>query len=124
MKERGWSSADVAVSLPITGWLGRKVGVGRLWLGAFAAFTVASGPCALAASIGWLVASRVVQGGAAGLLVPAGQTILGQAVGPRRLGRVMSILGIAVSSGPAVGPTWARRSAGCCRTRCPGRGCS
>jgi EmrB/QacA subfamily drug resistance transporter len=95
----------LAVSLPLCGWLGRKIGVGRLWLAAFAAFTVASGLCALAGDIGWLVAARVVQGIAAGLLVPAGQTILGQAVGPKRLGRVMSILGIAVSSGPAIGPS-------------------
>lgn len=46
----------------------------------------------------------MVQGLAAGLLVPAGQTILGQAVGPARLGRVMAVLGIAVSFGPATGP--------------------
>jgi EmrB/QacA subfamily drug resistance transporter len=95
----------LAVSLPLCGWLGRKVGVGRLWLCAFAAFTVASGLCALAGDLGWLVALRVVQGISAGLLVPAGQTIIGQQVGPQRLGRVMSILGIAVSSGPAIGPT-------------------
>ena len=95
----------LAVSLPLCGWLGRKVGVGRLWLAAFSGFTVASGLCALAGDIGWLVGLRVAQGIAAGLLVPAGQTILGQAVGPQRMGRVMSILGIAVSSGPAIGPT-------------------
>ena len=95
----------LAVSLPLCGWLGRRIGVGRLWLGAFAAFTVASGMCALAGNIGWLIALRVVQGLAAGLLTPAGQTVLGQAVGPARLGRVMSILGIAVSSAPAIGPT-------------------
>jgi EmrB/QacA subfamily drug resistance transporter len=94
----------LAVSLPLCGWLGRKVGVGRLWLSAFAAFTVASGLCALAGDLGWLVALRALQGASAGLLVPAGQTILGQAVGPRRLGRLMSLLGIAVSGGPAIGP--------------------
>ncbi|TVT32737.1 DHA2 family efflux MFS transporter permease subunit [Amycolatopsis rhizosphaerae] len=95
----------LAVSLPLCGWLGRKVGVGRLWLWSFGAFTVASGLCALAGDLGWLVALRVLQGVSAGLLVPAGQTVLGQAVGPQRLGRVMSILGIAVSTGPAIGPT-------------------
>ncbi|NIH87029.1 DHA2 family efflux MFS transporter permease subunit [Amycolatopsis granulosa] len=95
----------LAVSLPLCGWLSRKIGVGRLWLGAFAAFTVASGLCALAGNVEWLIVLRVVQGLAAGLLTPAGQTVLGQAVGPQRLGRVMSILGIAVSSAPAIGPT-------------------
>lgn len=94
----------LGVSLPACGWLGRRVGVGRLWLGALAAFTVASGLCALAGDVGWLIALRVLQGLAAGLLIPAGQTILGQAVGPGRLGRVMSILGVAVTTAPALGP--------------------
>lgn len=94
----------LGVSLPVCGWLGRRVGVGRLWLAALAAFTFASVLCALAPSIGWLIAVRVLQGMSAGLLIPAGQTILGQAVGPGRLGRVMSILGVAVTAAPAIGP--------------------
>jgi len=94
----------LAVSLPATGWLGRKVGVGRLWLASLAAFTAASGLCALAPSVDWLIVLRVVQGLTAGVLVPAGQTLLGQAAGPQRLGRVMGVLGIAVSLAPAVGP--------------------
>jgi EmrB/QacA subfamily drug resistance transporter len=94
----------LAASLPLCGWLSRRVGVGRLWLACLAAFTLASGACALAGGIGWLVGLRVVQGLAAGLLIPAGQTILGRAVGPERLGRVMATLGIAVTLAPALGP--------------------
>jgi EmrB/QacA subfamily drug resistance transporter len=94
----------LGVSLPVCGWLGRRVGVGRLWLAALAAFTVTSGLCALAGDIGWLIALRVAQGLSAGLLIPAGQTILGQAVGPGRLGRVMAVLGVAVTAAPALGP--------------------
>jgi EmrB/QacA subfamily drug resistance transporter len=94
----------LAVSLPLCGWAGRRIGVGRLWLGALAAFTLTSGVCALAGDLTTLVVARVAQGLAAGLLVPAGQTLLGQAVGPERLGRVMGVLGLAVSAGPALGP--------------------
>ncbi|WP_203904110.1 DHA2 family efflux MFS transporter permease subunit [Virgisporangium aliadipatigenens] len=93
-----------AASLPACGWLARRLGPARLWLGALAVFTVASGLCAVAGTIGWLVAARVLQGLAAGLLIPAGQTILGRAVGPQRLGRVMATLGVAVTLAPAVGP--------------------
>jgi EmrB/QacA subfamily drug resistance transporter len=92
------------VSLPVCGWLGRRLGVGRLWLGALAGFTVSSALCAAAPRVEALVAARVLQGATAGLLIPAGQTILGQAVGPHRLGRVMATLGIAVSLAPALGP--------------------
>jgi EmrB/QacA subfamily drug resistance transporter len=94
----------MAVSLPLCGWLSRRVGAGRLWLSALASFTVASGLCATATSLIWLVALRIVQGLAAGLLIPAGQTVLGQAVGKDRLGRTMSTLGIVVALAPALGP--------------------
>ena len=94
----------LAASLPACAWLGRKIGTGRLWLAALAAFTAASGWCAAAPSITVLILLRAVQGLAAGLLIPAGQTVLGQAVGAARLGRVMATLGIAVSLAPALGP--------------------
>ncbi|WP_084530006.1 DHA2 family efflux MFS transporter permease subunit [Nocardia crassostreae] len=95
----------LGVSLTVCGWLGRRFGVGRLWLAALAAFTVTSALCALAPTAGWLIALRVLQGLAAGVMIPAGQTILGQAAGPQRMGRVMGVVGIAVVGAPAIGPT-------------------
>lgn len=47
----------LALSLPLTGWLGRRFGAGRVWLAALAAFTVASGLCAIASNIGVLIAA-------------------------------------------------------------------
>lgn len=94
----------LGVSLPVCGWLGRRVGVGRLWLAALAGFTATSVLCAAAPTVESLILLRVLQGLSAGLLIPAGQTILGQAVGPGRLGRVMATLGIAVTAAPAIGP--------------------
>jgi len=94
----------LAVSLPLAGWLGRRYGPGRVWLVALAAFTVASGLCAAAPNINSLLALRVMQGLAGGLLIPAGQTVLGKAVGSVRLGRVMASLGIVVTVAPALGP--------------------
>jgi len=86
----------LAVTLPLCGWLGRRFGMDRVWLSALTGFTVTSGLCALAPNIGWLIGLRIAQGLAAGLLVPAG---------PHRLGRVMSVVGIAVVAAPAIGPT-------------------
>lgn len=94
----------LGLGLPACAWLGQRMGVGRLWMISLGAFTASSGLCALAPTLGALVALRAVQGVSAGLLVPAGQTILGQAVGPGRLGRVMATLGVAVSMAPALGP--------------------
>jgi EmrB/QacA subfamily drug resistance transporter len=94
----------LAVALPACGWLGRRIGGGRVWLAALAGFTAASVLCAVSPTLGLLVAARALQGVAAGFLVPTGQALLGQAVGPERLGRVMALLGAVVSLGPALGP--------------------
>lgn len=93
----------LAVSLPLAGWLGRRYGSRRLWLASLAVFTVASVGCAAAPTVELLIVARVLQGLAGGVLIPTGQTVLGQAVGPDRLGRVMGTLGIAVSAAPAIG---------------------
>lgn len=93
----------LAVSLPAAGWLSRRLGSGRLWLLALAAFTIASLGCALAPSVELLIVARVLQGLSGGILIPTGQTVLGQTVGPARLGRAMGTLGIAVSAAPAIG---------------------
>jgi len=94
----------LAGALPACGWLSRRLGAGRLWLGALAGFTIASGLCAIAPNIEALIALRVLQGIAGGLLIPAGMTIIAQAAGPARMGRVMSISAVPAILAPAVGP--------------------
>jgi len=94
----------LAAALPVCGWVSRRVGPGRLWLWALAGFTMASGLCALAPTVEVLVAFRVLQGLAGGLLVPAGMTILGQVAGPARMGRVMATTSVPAILAPAVGP--------------------
>lgn len=78
----------LAVSLPLAGRLGTRWGAAALAHRA-RGFTAASVLCAAAPTVETLIAARVVQGLAGGLLIPTGQTILGLAVGPERLGRVM-----------------------------------
>ena len=95
----------LAAALPLCGWLGRRVGVVRLWLCALAAFTLLSALCAVSNTLPLLILCRVLQGIAGGLLVPSGQAIIGRAAGPRHMGTVMNTAGIAVVLAPAVGPT-------------------
>lgn len=95
----------LSAALPLTPWLARKLGAGRLWLGALAAFLVTSAACALAPDVGTLIGVRAVQGMAAGVMVTAGQTVIGLAVGPERLGRTMGTLGLVVGLAPVIGPS-------------------
>ncbi|CAM3889526.1 DHA2 family efflux MFS transporter permease subunit [Nocardiopsis rhodophaea] len=94
----------LAVSLPAAGWLGARYGQGRVWAVSLAVFTAASVLCALSPGILFLVAARLVQGLAAGVMVPVGQAVLGSAAERDQLGRVMGLSGMVVSLGPAVGP--------------------
>ena len=51
-----------------------------------------------------LIGFRVIQGFGAGMILPIGQTILAQAAGPSRMGRVMSIIGVPMLLAPVFGP--------------------
>ena len=95
----------LGAALPISAWLGRRMGTGRLWLASLAVFTVASVLCAAAPNLTVLILMRLFQGLAGGLLVPAGQSVIGEIAGPKRLGRVMNTAGLAVVVAPALGPT-------------------
>ncbi|MET7815338.1 DHA2 family efflux MFS transporter permease subunit [Streptomyces sp. NPDC005395] len=99
----GYLLALVA-GLPLCGWAARRFGAGRLWIGALTAFTLASVLCAVAGDIRSLIALRVLQGIAGGLLLPVGQTLIAQAAGRDLMGRVMSTAGAALVLAPALGP--------------------
>lgn len=94
----------LAMSLPLTGWLGRRFGQGRLWVVTTLAFIVTSVVCALSSELWLLVLGRCLQGLAAGLMVPAGQALLSALADRRQLGRLMGTVGLAVALGPALGP--------------------
>ena len=90
--------------IPLTGWTSERFGAKRVWLASLLIFVIGSLLAGLSWSIGSLIAFRVVQGLGGGMIMPLGQTILAQAAGPRRMGRVMSIVGVPLLLAPIVGP--------------------
>src|SRR5260370_14383926 len=73
---------SLAVFIPASGWLGDRFGGKRVLLPAIAVFSVASAPGGLAASLGELVAFRIVQGAGGGMLAPGGLALLFPALSP------------------------------------------
>jgi EmrB/QacA subfamily drug resistance transporter len=71
---------------------------------AIALFTIGSALCAMASSINMLISFRVLQGLGGGMLMPLGMTIMTRAAGPKRMGRLMAILGVPMLLGPIGGP--------------------
>jgi EmrB/QacA subfamily drug resistance transporter len=95
---------SVAVSIPVSGWLGDRFGGKRVLLGSIVVFTVASALCGCATSLTQLVLFRVLQGAGGGLMAPVGLAMLFRAFGPAERLRVSSILIIPTAIAPALGP--------------------
>jgi EmrB/QacA subfamily drug resistance transporter len=94
----------LAMVIPLTGWSVDRFGGKRMWMLSLALFLGGSVLCGLAWSAGSLIAFRVVQGIGGGLLFPLMQTIIAQAAGPRRLGRLTAVLAVPAMVAPVVGP--------------------
>jgi EmrB/QacA subfamily drug resistance transporter len=94
----------LATVIPLTGWAADRFGTKRLYLVAIGLFTAGSVLCATATSIDMLIAFRVAQGLGGGMLMPLGMTIMTRAAGPKRMGRLMAILGVPMLLGPILGP--------------------
>jgi EmrB/QacA subfamily drug resistance transporter len=90
--------------IPLTGWATERYGTKRIWLVSLLLFMLGSALAGAAWSIGALIGFRVLQGLGAGMILPVGQTILAQAAGPQRMGRVMSLFGVPMLLVPVLGP--------------------
>jgi EmrB/QacA subfamily drug resistance transporter len=95
---------SLAVFIPVSGWLGDRVGGRRALLGAIAIFTVASAACGLATSLDMLVVFRIIQGVGGGLMTPVGLSMLFRVFPPAERVRASSILVIPTALAPASGP--------------------
>src|SRR3954463_12049470 len=90
----------LATVIPLTGWAADRFGTKRLFMASVFFFTLGSLLCAMAPNITMLVAFRVIQGLGGGMLMPLTFTILTREAGPKRLGRLMAVLGIPMLLGP------------------------
>jgi EmrB/QacA subfamily drug resistance transporter len=94
----------LAIAIPLAGWASQRFGAKRVWMTSVALFLAGSMLSGLAWSIDSLIAFRVLQGFGGGMIIPVGMSMLARAAGPERLGRVMSVIGIAQLLGPVLGP--------------------
>ncbi|GAA3955594.1 DHA2 family efflux MFS transporter permease subunit [Gordonia caeni] len=99
----GYTLALAAV-IPIASWAVSRFGTKKVYMTSLVLFVIGSILCAMATSIGTLVAFRMIQGVGGGLLMPVGMMIMTRAAGPERVGSVMAVLGIPMLLGPIAGP--------------------
>jgi EmrB/QacA subfamily drug resistance transporter len=94
----------LASVIPLTGWAAERFGPRRVWMTVVTAFVLTSALCGLAWSAGALIAFRVLQGLAGGMIMPVGMITLAQAAGPQHMGKTMSVVGVPMLLAPVLGP--------------------
>jgi EmrB/QacA subfamily drug resistance transporter len=103
-----WVVSGYALALGLTlvpaGRLGDSLGRRRMFLIALAAFIVASALTGAAPSIGLLIATRLLQGVAGGLLIPQNSGLIQQLFRGAERGRAFGIMGGTVGLATAIGP--------------------
>lgn len=89
----------------VAGRLGDLLGRRRLLLAGTALFTLASGGCAVAPTMGWLVAARALQGVGAAAMLALPLALVSVAVPQARAGRALGLLASMSAVGTALGPS-------------------
>jgi EmrB/QacA subfamily drug resistance transporter len=95
----------LAAVIPVSGWAARRFGPKRVYLVSLVLFVAGSMLCGLATSTTQLTLFRVIQGLGGGMILPIGQMMMAEAAGPKRMGRVMSIVAVPLMLAPILGPT-------------------
>jgi MFS transporter, DHA2 family, multidrug resistance protein len=97
-------SAANAVAIPLTGWLTQRIGQVRLFVGAILLFVISSALCGIAPNLSVLLAARVLQGVAAGPLIPLSQALLLTTFSKEKSGSALSLWAMTATVGPIAGP--------------------
>ncbi|GII21435.1 MFS transporter [Planosporangium mesophilum] len=103
-----WVLSGYALAFGLTlvpaGRYGDARGRRNVFIAGLALFTVASAAAGLAQHATWLVAARLVQGGAAGVLNPQVVALIQQLFPPAERGRPFGLMGATVGISTAIGP--------------------
>ncbi len=94
-----------AIILPATGWLTARLGRRRFFLLCTLLFTVSSFLSAIAPSVEFLIAARILQGLGGGPIIPIAQAVLWEIFPPRQRGMAMAVWGMGIVLAPTFGPT-------------------
>jgi EmrB/QacA subfamily drug resistance transporter len=95
----------LGVVVPLSGWLGLRLGQTRLYVLCMIGFSFGSALCGMAWSLDTMIGFRVLQAIPGGVLPVVTLTMLYQIVPPDKIGQAMGIYGLGIVVAPAVGPT-------------------
>ncbi|HWN31442.1 MAG TPA: MDR family MFS transporter [Pseudonocardia sp.] len=95
----------LGVIVPLSGWLGDRLGMTRVYLVCLVAFAGTSALCGLAWNLNSLIFFRILQAIPGGILPVVCMSMLYAIVPREKIGSAMGIYGLGIIVGPAIGPT-------------------
>jgi EmrB/QacA subfamily drug resistance transporter len=98
-------SLTLGVVTPVSGWLGERYGLNRVYTYALVAFAVGSALSGLAWSVNSLIVFRIVQAVGGGVLPVIALAMIYKLVPKERQGSAMGLFGVGVIVAPAIAPT-------------------
>lgn len=96
---------SLAVCIPISGWMADRFGTRRVFGAAVALFTISSVLCGLTLNAPMLVATRILQGIGAAMMMPVGRLAIIRTFPKGELLNAMNFVIIPALIGPLLGPT-------------------
>ncbi len=96
--------ASMTATMLMTDWLDKALGLRATFVAALLLFIVGSFIGGTARNEDFLILSRVMQGGAAGIVQPLSMVAMFRVFPPEQRGKAMGIFGLGVVLAPAIGP--------------------
>ena len=94
----------LGITTPVSGFLGDRFDIKRVYLFGLALFTLGSFLCGISPNLGFLIAARALQGIGGGIAQPLGPAQLYRTFPPKEQGAAFGLFGIALVVAPALGP--------------------
>ncbi|CEP68479.1 Tetracycline resistance protein TetB/drug resistance transporter [Moorella glycerini] len=95
----------LGVVVPLSGWLGDKLGFKLLYILSLGVFTLGSLLCTISWNVDSMIAARVIQALGGGMIMPTTMSIIYRLVPREKQGSAMGLFGMAMIVAPAIGPT-------------------
>jgi EmrB/QacA subfamily drug resistance transporter len=95
----------LGVVVPLSGWLGDRFGLGRIYTLSVLGFAAGSALCGVAWSLDSLIAFRIIQAIPGGIVPVVTMSMVYLIVPREKIGTAMGLYGLGVVFAPAVGPT-------------------
>ncbi len=98
-------SLALGVIVPVSAWLGERLGLGRAYVVSLVGFGLGSALCGLAWDLNSMIAFRILQAVPGGIIPVVALSMVYKIVPREKIGAAMGMYGLGIVFAPAVGPT-------------------